>query len=222
MSSSFTNQPSPHDPRHEEGYTPTPPMPERGSRLEEDYVDTDRPKLGSLAQKARGNQLKQARIIFFLVGGLTIVMNIFDITQIRPNFQKAVEKEIQKQGGPGMVQIDRAILQTEEDNAFLLGSAIDGAFILTGVVFLILGALVYRFPVPATIVGLVLYLLTQGAGLLIVIAIGEPDFVKKYASSGLYFKIFIIIGLIASIKSALAYENERRAEEEYGLSGETS
>jgi hypothetical protein len=214
MSSSFTNQPSPHDPRSDEGYTPTPPSPERGH--DKDEVAAAAPKLGSLAQKARGQKLKQARIIFFIIGVLTILVNLFDIIQIRPNFQKAVEKEIQAKGGPGMVQVNHALLQKEEDNAFLLGCVIDGAFIFTGVIFLILGVIIYRFPVPATIIGLVLYLLTFGAGLLIMAVIGEPEAIGRYVSSGLIVRIFIIIALIASIKSALAYENERRTESEFG------
>ena len=45
MSSSYTDQPSPRDPRRNEGHTPTPPPLPEG----EDY-DEGAPKLGSLAQ----------------------------------------------------------------------------------------------------------------------------------------------------------------------------
>lgn len=210
MTSSFTNQPSPHDPRSDKGYTPTPPPPER--RRYEGDVEGSAPKLGSLAQKARGQKLRQVRIIFFIIGVLTIVANLFDITQIRPNFQKAVQKEIQAKGGPGMVQVDRALLQKEEDNAFFLGCALDSVFIFTGVIFLLLGALIYRFPVPATVIGLVLYVVTFGVGLLIVVTLGEAEAIGLFVSRGLIFRICFIIALIASIKSAVAYENERRAE----------
>lgn len=212
MSSSFTDQPSPRDSRPEEGYTPTPPAPESAPQQED--VDVRSPRLGSLAQKARSQKLKQARIIFFIVGILTILFYLFDITQIRPAFKKAVEQEIQKRGGPGAIQLDHALLQKEEDRAFLIGCAIDGAFIFMGVLFLTLGAVVYRFPVPATIIGLVLYLAAFGVGLLIVAMSGEPEAITRYVSSGLVLRILIIVGLISSIKSALAYENERRAETE--------
>jgi hypothetical protein len=212
MTSSFTDQPSPPDPPHEPGYTPTPPAPGRRGDAD-DHRDADLPKLGSLAQKARGKQLKQARIIFFVVGVLTIVMNIVDISMIRSNFRKAVDKEIQKKGGPGVVQVDRAQLQKAEDDTFLLGCAIDGVFMLLGVVFLIFGALVYRFPVPVTVTGLVLYLLSLGAGLVIVAVGGEPEEIGRFVSSGLLIRILIIVALAKAIQSAIAYEQERRAGE---------
>jgi hypothetical protein len=213
MDSSFTDQPSPQDFRPEEDYTATPP---RGREADEDR-DAGLPKLGSLAQKARSKKLRQARIIFFLVGAVTIVVNLIDIGLIRSNFQQAVQKEIQKQGGPGIVQLDRAALQKEEDNAFALGCAIDGAFIFAGVIFLVLGALVYRFPVPVTILGLVLYLSTFAAGLAIVALFnGEPEEIARYLGRGWLVRILIIVGLASSIKSALAYEKERRAETDFG------
>ncbi len=217
MSSSFTDQPSPHDPRPGEAYTPTPPAPTpRGGA---DDGDAGRPQLGSLAQKARGKQLRTARVIFFLVGALSIVVNIIDISLFHSNFQQAVEKEIQKQGGRGAVQIDRAMLQKAEDNAFLLVCAIDGAFILVGVLFLVFGVIVYRYPVPVTVTGLVLYLLCLVAGGVISAVSGGPEDFGKFLMSGILVRILIIVGLAKSIQAAVAYEQERRAAEDYGLSG---
>ncbi len=215
MSSSFSNDPAPNDPRHEDGYTPTPPTPKSQPKIERGEDEPGVPRLGSLAQKARGNRLKQARVIFLFVGVATILINILDISQIRSQFQQAVEKQIQKQGGPGMVRIDRALLQKEEDNAFLIGSLIDGLFILSGFIFLLLGVLVYRFPVPATVIGLVLYIVAFVAGLTITIAFGEGETIARYATGGAIVRIAIVIGLISSIKSALVYESERRAEAEF-------
>jgi hypothetical protein len=54
------------------------PGPERkpSSSSREDYSEeSDRPKLGSLAQSARGKQLNQARGILIVIGILTIVVN---------------------------------------------------------------------------------------------------------------------------------------------------
>lgn len=216
MNSSYSDQPSPQDFLPEEGYTAIPPR----QRAADDERDTVLPKLGSLSQKARGKKLRLARIIFFLVGGLTIIVNLFDISTIRSTFQQAVQKEIQKQGGPGMVQVDRAVLQREEDNAFALGCALDGAFIFAGVIFLVLGALVYRFPVPVTIFGLVWYLLTLAAGLAIVSLLsGDPAAIGQYVGGVLLVRILIIVGLAGSIQSALAYEKERRAEMDFGPLG---
>ena len=140
------------------------------------------------------------------------MVNVIDIAMIRSNFRQAVEQEIQKRGGPGAVQIDRAVLQQEEDNVFLLGSAIDGAFILVGILFLIFGAIIYRFPVPVTITSLILYVLTTVAGMVLLSLSDEP----AAAGRGIIVRILIIIALAKSIQSALAYERERRAQEEYG------
>lgn len=219
MSSSFTDRPSPDDPRHEQGYTPTPPPPERGRHDDEDDGGRPRPKLGSLAQKARGKNLRQARVVLFLAGVLLIAMALIDIGTFHSQFQKAVDKEIQKQGGAGMVQIDRGVLKQAEDNAFAIACVIDGAFLFVGLVFFVLGALVYRFPVPVTIFGLVLFLLALGAGLAIVAIGGEPEDIARYVGSGWLLRLVVIIGLASSIKSAVAYEKERRREEDYAFDG---
>lgn len=132
MSSSFTDGPSPRDPRHEEGYTPTPRAP-RGEETREDVEDTrPRPKLGSLAQKARGGKLKQARLILFLIGGLSLLANIaFLVADLNQNVNP------------------------------IIAVAVHGLFILVSVLFIVFGALIYLFPVPITITSLVLYILVS-------------------------------------------------------------
>jgi hypothetical protein len=210
MSSSFTDQPPP-DPQGDAGYTSMPPV--RGRPTDAPREEgAEMPRLGSLTQQARVNQLQRARIILFIVGALTIVWNVIDIATIRSTFQNAVEKEIQKRGGPGVVQIDRRVLQQEEDKVFMFGCAVDGALILVGILFLIFGAIIYHFPVPVTITSLILYVLVTVAGMVLLSLSDEP----APARSGIIVKILIIIALAKSIQSALAYEKERRAQEEYG------
>lgn len=185
MSSSFTDQPSPHDPRREEGYTPTPPAPERAR--EENDVDRGRPrpKLGSLAQKARGSKLKQARGILFFIGGLNLVVHlIFLFLELKQNIDP------------------------------LLVFVFHGLFMFVGVVFIVLGVLIYRFPLPVTILSLVLYIFVSLIDLGLA-AVFEP----ARMTWGLIWKIIFIIALASSIKSAVAYEKERRAEEDYAYDG---
>jgi hypothetical protein len=218
MSSSYTDQPPPHDPRRREGYTPAPPAPEHaGEEFDVESVRS-KPKLGSLAQKARGKKLKQARIVLFLAGVLLLASAVLDLSMFHSEFQKAVDKEILRNGGPAMAQIDRAALKQAEDNAFAIACLIDGAFFLAGILFFVLGALVYRFPVPVTIGGLVLFLSALGAGLVIVSIGGEPEDIARYVASGWLLRLVVIVGLASSIRSAFAYERERRAEEEYSFS----
>jgi hypothetical protein len=185
MSSSFTDQPSPHDPRHEQGYTPTPPPPQRGRDADEDENDVGRPrpKLGSLAQKARGKKLRQARGILFFIGGLTL---IFQVIFLFVDLNENVEP--------------------------LLAIAFHGLFILVGALFIVFGALIYRFPVPITITSLVVYILVTLIDVALA-ALTDP----ARMTAGIIWKFIFIAALISSIQSAVAYERERRAEEEYAL-----
>ncbi|HTU90563.1 MAG TPA: hypothetical protein VMF69_10850 [Gemmataceae bacterium] len=208
MSSSFTDQPSPHEPRHDAGFTPTPPP---GPGREEDDVDAVRlsPKLGSLAQKARGKQLKQARVILFVVGVLLILVNAADIVVSQSLIQEETRKQLQQQGGIGQVGVNQAQLQQQVDVAFLLVCAIDGGFVLTGGLFILFGIIIYRFPVLVTILSLVLYVLTWLIAILLALAI-DPIAAASVAGGGIVLRIIVIVVLAKSIQSAFAYERERR------------
>jgi hypothetical protein len=186
MSSSYTNQPPPHDPRREQGYTPTPPAAEYAG--EEIDVDSNRPKskLGSLAQKARGKKLKEARNILFFIGGLNLVFHI----------------------GFLAVELNDPNVPT------WLAVVFHGLFILAGALFVAFGALIYLAPVPITIVSLAVYILISLIDLGLA-ALAEPG--RMFA--GVFWKIIFIVALASSIRAAVAYEKERRAEEEYGYDG---
>jgi hypothetical protein len=181
MSSSFTNEPSPRDPRHEEGYTPRPRAPQRSDAREDVEDAHPRPKLGSLAQKARGGKLKQARLILFLIGGLSLLANLaFLVADLNQNVNP------------------------------IIAIAVHGLFILVSVLFIVFGALIYLFPVPITITSLVLYILVSMLDLALK-AMTAP----AQAFSGIIWKIIFIVALSSSIRAAVAYEKERRAEEDY-------
>ncbi|HEY7422642.1 MAG TPA: hypothetical protein VH682_00145 [Gemmataceae bacterium] len=202
MSSSFTDQPPPHDPRHEEGYTSTPAAPERKQEAED--LKDGLPKLGSLAQKARGKQLKQARGILFVIGALTVLVNGGLLIATPSLVKQEIDKEILKQGG--VPQVDPLRVEEVRNEMLILNYAIHGLFFSLGVLFLIFGALVYRFPLAMTVTSLVLYLLASLAtGVLAPAAL----------ASGAIVRILIIIALAKSIQSAYAYEKERRAQAEY-------
>jgi hypothetical protein len=147
-------------------------------------MSTDVPSLGSLGQAARGNQLKSARIIMFVLGGLMLALNLF--------LMVSAESQLRNQGIGG----------EDLKELVALNQVIAGVGILVAIVFIVLGALVYSFPVPCTIAALVLYivyLVVQGA-------LNPLSIV-----SGIIIKIFIVIGLVKSVSSARAYEQERRS-----------
>lgn len=108
--------------------------------------------------------------------------------------------------GPGVV-----VDQKKVDELKSVARVSHGLFIAVGALFVFLGLLVKKFPVPVTILGLVLYI----GSFVIDFAIGytyvgEEAF--KSIGSGIWLKIVIIIGLVKSIQAAIAYEKERRAE----------
>jgi len=158
-------------------------------------------KLGSLAQAARGKQLNQARGILLFVGILTIIVNGIFLFLLPSQIKQGIDKETADARAKGMV-VDQAKLEGIENQALVTGYAIQGIAIALGVVFVILGLIIKMFPVPVTVIGLVLYVLANiGFGIL------DPTTLAR----GAIFKIIIVVALAKAIQSAIAYERERAA-----------
>jgi hypothetical protein len=212
MSSSYSEKPIPPDPPRDKGYTARPP---REPRREFEDEEVDQPKLGSLAQKARGKQLNQAKWILIVIGVLTILFNGALFALARSMVDAQVQKQIAQLGGAGRVIIDQTVLQREIAEAVLRTRIVTGIGILLGAVFLTLGVIVHRFPVPATIAALVLYILDTLANLAFTVMLAK-EAGKDGASAGLpagwIIRVLIIIALAKAVQSAIAYEKEKRAE----------
>ena len=73
-----------------------------------------------------------------------------------------------------------------------------------GGVFIVLGALVHSFPVPITIVAMVL-VVAYVIGLIIL----DPANIGR----GIVIKVIVIVALAKAIQAAFAYEREKRKEE---------
>ncbi len=149
--------------------------------------------MGSLAQAARGNQLKSARIIMIIVGVLSVAVNagMFYLAD------QQIDKEIQDLAAQGMAVEQSAVDAVRMQNTIIIGS---GA--LLGIVFIVLGIMVYTFPVPCTIAGLVLYV-----GSAVVFGLLDPTTIAR----GIILKVFITLGLFKSVQSAFAYEAEKKS-----------
>jgi hypothetical protein len=169
-----------------------------------------RGKLGSLAQAARIKKLNEARNILLFVGLLTIAFNAVFLALARDNVKKELENEIAKAGGRGNVQIDPVKLQEAEDHAVLIVTLVNGAAIVLGVLFVVFGLIVKRFPAPVTILSLVLYV-----GAILGFAMIEPSTL----AGGLLIKIIVIVCLAKAIQAALAYEKEQRRATELEAAG---
>jgi hypothetical protein len=150
-------------------------------------------KLGSLGQAARGKQLNTARAILIIVGILTVAINGFLFVTAQSRVNDEINR-LQQQG----LQIDQSLVA----GVVLENQIIHGVGAALGIVFIALGILVYQFPVPCTVGGLVLYVAANiGFGIL------DPSTI----ASGIIIKVFIVIGLFKSVQSAFAYNAEKQS-----------
>jgi len=155
-------------------------------------------QLGSLAQAARGKQLNAARWILIVIGVLTVVVNAIQMATLREQVQTAINQELRKVGGiPDPVKVKEI-----EDRAVRAGNLIGVIMIAMGVLFFVFGLIVKMFPVPVTIISLVLYVGSAAA-----FAALDPATLAQ----GVIVKIFIVIALIKAIQAAIAYQKEMAA-----------
>ena len=152
----------------------------------------DQESLGSLGQAARGNQLKSARWIMIFVGVVNIALNAFLYT----NVDSQIDAEVAELRQQGLVA-DPAVVEEARSESKLLA----GGGVAVGVVFVFLGISVYVFPVPCTVLGLVLYI-----GLIALAAVLDPTQIAR----GIIIKIVIIVAMVKSIGSAVAYQKEKQ------------
>jgi hypothetical protein len=157
--------------------------------------------LGSLGQEARLKNLNTAKWIMIVVGILTIGSYVFQYTTVEKVIDEAFAKELQKQG-LARHQVDQAAYNQARDTALLAARVICMVFIGIGFLYIVMGLLVKKYPVPLTIIGLLIYV-----GSVLLFAVLDPISLVQ----GIIIKIFIVIGLIKAVQAAIAYERERKA-----------
>jgi hypothetical protein len=136
-------------------------------------------------------QLKSARMILIFIGVVTVAMNAFFYTQA----EDMVNNEIRNLQMQGFV-IEGDVNQIR-DQAVKRARLIHGGMVGLGVVFILLGVAVKSFPVPATVLGLVLYL----GGTAVFAAINPASLLQ-----GIIIKIFFIVCLFKAVHSAIGYQ----------------
>jgi hypothetical protein len=167
---------------------PSPELPPLGDSL---AVSSN---LGSLAQSARAKQLKTARIILIVVGTLTAAINGFMYVNT-PNEVNQVMQQLNAPQAQGL-EAQKAITEVR-DRIALFCHIIYGATVALGVVFIVLGLMVYAYPVPVTVLALVLYI-----GATAVFGYLSP----MTLAQGWLMKIIVIVVLVKSIQAAVAYQ----------------
>jgi len=166
--------------------------------------------LESLSQVARTKQLKTARGILFFVGIVTILLNIAFVLFAERVVDSQIDKEVRELRAGGN-EIDDAALAGFRESAVRSTRLVNGIAVLIGGVFIACGIYVYRYPVPATVVSLVLYL-----GCAAVYGVIDPSTLAR----GWIVKILIVVALFKAVQAALAYESERKASAAEGLNTE--
>lgn len=156
--------------------------------------------LGSLAQSARLGHLKSARSTMYFIGVLTLLINGGLLLTAKSRVESEINNEVRRLQGQGM-EFDQAELAELTAAAVKKTQLVSGAATGLGVIFCVLGALVYKIPVPATVLALVLYV-----GAVAVFGLLDPETLTK----GLIVKIIIVVGLGKAVSSAIAYEREQR------------
>lgn len=162
------------------GTLPESPMPKSG--------------LGRLAQSSRMKHLKTARVILFVVGILTIVVNGFLFLSAEQRVLKAAGVE---GGWPAGVPMPDEVKQVIRLNQLIPLSAI-----AIGAAFVGFGFVIFQHPVPITILSLVIYV-----GSIPVYAIWAQD--ASILFQGILLKIVIIVCLFKALQAAIAFERER-------------
>jgi hypothetical protein len=160
--------------------------------------------LESLAQAARLKKLRTARGLLLFIGILTVVVNAVMFGIIEKQIDEQIEKEIAKVRQQGMI-VDQAKVEEVRSTAIRVARVVQGAAIALGVVFVFLGIMVYRYPVPVTVTALILYI-----GATAVFGLLDP----ATLATGLIVKIIIVIALIHSLRTAVAYQQEAQAARE--------
>ena len=121
---------------------------------------------------------------------------------MQDQINKLVDVQKAKAQARGMQFIvDQAKLDRARDSALRVGYLIGYTVIALGALFILFGLIVKRYPLPITIISLVLYL-----GATAVFAYLLPE--TLYA--GFIIKIIVIVALAKAVQSAIAYESERR------------
>lgn len=142
--------------------------------------------LGSLAQSSRGSALKSTRMTLWVIGGLTLAVNGFQFTN--------ATNEIRGLNVPA----------ENFDQVLGLVQMIYGAGAAVGLIFILCGIFLEKYPVPLTILSLILYVGgTAGFAYL------DPTSLMR----GVIVKVIIVVSLGKAVQTALAYQRERDAEQ---------
>jgi uncharacterized membrane protein len=148
--------------------------------------------LGSLAQSARGKEISHARNALLLIGFLTMGVNAFLLYNLPNEIEQAIRQ------APGANPAD---IEEFKKTTTMFGYLIYGGTVGLGLLFVIFGLIVNKYPLPITIISLVLYILAN-----VFFMVLNPASI----TGGIVIKAIIVLALFRAIKAARAYNAETR------------
>jgi hypothetical protein len=151
---------------------------------------------GSLAQSARLKQLNVARGIMFVVGALTIAFNVFQYSMVGSLVDGEVQKQLDVIARQGRM-VDPAKVAEFKAAAVRSVQLVAMGLIGLGVLYIVFGLIVRKYPVPVTIAALVIYVATT-----VIFGILSPETLVQ----GIIFKVIIVVALVKAVQAALAYQ----------------
>ena len=163
----------------------------------------------SLAQAARMKSLNQARYTLIAIGILTIAANLFFGLAADDAVKREFDKELAAKGLNRAV-VDQVKLQEAEEAALRITRLASFGFAALGAIFVAAGALIKKYPVPISIVSLVLYL-----GSTVIMGMLDTDLLLK----GIIIKVIIIVALVKAVQAAIAYQKALDEEAHSGFAG---
>jgi hypothetical protein len=159
--------------------------------------------LGSLTQAHREKKIKQARVCLFIVAGVLVLEGLIGAILLKDQLRTAVDVELKKMGLTRDM-VDQAELQKQEKIMVAAGWVIIGGVFVLAALYIVFALLVKSYPVPITVIGLVLYIVFDLA-----LAALNPEKAGQILFGGILIKAIVIFGLIGGIKAAIAYEKEK-------------
>ncbi len=154
--------------------------------------------LGSLAQSGRKVELKKARTTLYVIGVLTLVVNIGVAMLADSLVTSNLNKERDQLRQQGM-EVDQAAFDQAKEQAVTATQLAAFGFAGLGVAFLVIGACLQMAPLPLAILALILYL-----GGVAISAMADPTTLAQ----GIIVKIIIIVALVKAVQTASAYQRE--------------
>ena len=165
-----------------EDYEPPPPVAIPDARqLSHEYIRGAEKELSEQRKRGSSGALGTAQVLMILVGLISIGINGFLLFNAPNEVQEAMK------GGD---------VPMSQESLLHFVQLLYGAFMAVGVAMLILGALIYQFPVFCPLAGLILYIIAMIVG-----GILNPASLLK----GIIFKVLVILALGKAVGDGANY-----------------